>query len=527
MSTTAGTGWLRRNWDIVVLLALAGLVYRPWDVPHLPLTDFGMVFGARGNSGSFLTQLGGVTSYYLSEGRFCLLTHLYLVIGGAAFGTWAPGWHWTYFALNTATLLLARGLLFKIGIGRVAALVALALWATMGPTAELWLRPAGEQLGLIFFLTAMHYAVNFNGATDWRRRTLVIAACAVALVYTKEILVVMLPAVWITSRLSVTEGQWNWARWSERDTYLLRFVSACVVAAMVPIIYVAMNASELSYASQYSAGTAKWRLFLQRLEVVLIPSAPRLERLGRIASDPTWIALQALPNLLWIGMLVTGILSEKRRRIVWPLVIGMAWMVSGVLAYLPWPSSGMYYMMPFALGTMFVAACALHAPLSAGNRNRRAALAVAALLVVVASVEARSTLYQHRLRATLNGSVLATLGESGGADVLIGAIPSPLKGSGGWASHLQGFGSASNGMRVNSFADMSCADAKRALVSTPGIVVVSAAGGCGRLTEESLVVSGSVPRRQWPAIWKPMRSEGRMYVAYGSPIRRVSDSSVQ
>ena len=33
--------WLRRNWDIVLLIALAAAVFRPWDSPRLPLTDFG------------------------------------------------------------------------------------------------------------------------------------------------------------------------------------------------------------------------------------------------------------------------------------------------------------------------------------------------------------------------------------------------------------------------------------------------------------------------------------------------------
>ena len=81
-------------------------------------------------------------------------------------------------------------------------------------------------------------------------------------------------------------------------------------------------------------------------------------------------------------------------------------------------------------------------------------------------------------------------------------------------------------MAEGAFADLSCADARRALESTSGVVVVSADGGCGMLAEGSVVVSGAVPRLRWPFIWKPIRSEGRMYVAFGPALGRLSDSGI-
>ena len=519
------TSWVRRNWDIALLLALAAAVYRPWDTPHLPLTDFGLFFAARGDAQSFFSQYAGVAGYYMGEGRFCLIIYLYMVIGGALFDTWAPGWHWMYFALNTVVLLLARNLLSRLGISRIAVFVALALWATMGPTAELWIRPAGEPIALIFFLTALHHALNFGEADDWRRRAIVIAACAVGIALTKELLLVLLPAGWLMSRLVVHDRQWRWAPWAARDTYLLRLVSVCVAVVMVPIIYVATHASAASYAAQYSASSTKWASFLERLEIVSIPSGPRLHWLSNFSNDPVWSVIRTLPNLLWVGMVAIAVFAERRRSIGWPLLIAVIWVAAGVLAYLPWPSQGMFYMMPFALGTMFIAAHALSRPLTKGSKNLRAALGVAALLIVVASIEARSTLYQHRLRAKLNGDVMAAIQKQGGAQVLIGAVPAPLPGTGGWANHLRGFGRVSKGMRVGSWSDMKCADAKAALKSTPGAVVVSSAGGCGELVEGSLVISGSVPRSRWPIIWKEGRSEGRMYVARATDVGRLSVSN--
>ena len=65
---------IERHWDIALLLSLAAAIYRPWDEPHLPLTDFGLFFAARGDAGSLWSQYAGVATYYIGEGRFCLIT---------------------------------------------------------------------------------------------------------------------------------------------------------------------------------------------------------------------------------------------------------------------------------------------------------------------------------------------------------------------------------------------------------------------------------------------------------------------
>ncbi|MEO8577687.1 MAG: hypothetical protein ABI556_13340 [Gemmatimonadales bacterium] len=501
-----------RHWDVVLLIALAAVVFRPWDAPHLPLTDFGLFLSARGTSHSLFSQYAGIASYYFGEGRFCLITYLYMVLGSAAFGTWAPGWHWTFFALNVTVLLLARSLFSRMGLNQVASFIALALWATMGPTAELWIRIAGEPVALIFFLVALHLALNYADAEDWRRRAMIIAALSLGIILTKELLVVLLPAGWLMSRVRLRDGEWSWAQWTRRDTFLISIVSAVVTTAMIPVIYVATHASAASYAAQYASRPPIWGSFLERLEVALIPSGPRLHWLVGLRSDPAWAVIRTLPNLAWIAMVLFAVLGETRRRILWPVVIGLSWVLAGVLAYLPWPSQGMFYMMPFALGTMFLAAHALNKPLS-GKKHRRAVLGTAALLIIVSSIEARSTLYQHRLRATLNGEVIDAIAKQGGAETLIGAVPDPLPGTGGWSNHIRGFGSVATGMRVNHWRDMSCADAKTALEVTPGAVVVSSAGGCGQIGDSSIVISGSVPRSRWPMIWKTGKSEGRMFIA--------------
>lgn len=516
--------WMRRNWDIAALLLLTAAVFRPWAAVHLPLTDFGIFLAARGDSHSLLSQFGGLASYYMAEGRFCLITYLYLTLGSAAFGTWAPGWHWTYFALNVAVILIARGLFRKLGVSRAASFVALALWAVMGPTAELWIRPAGEAIGLILLLAAMRLAFNYADAADYRRRAILIALCALGIVLTKEMLAALLPAGWLFSRMRIANGEWTWAPWKHRDTFLFGVVALSVVIAIVPIIYFATHAPGTSYAGQYAAASVPWSSLFNRLEIVLVPAHPRLHWLGSLASDPAWSLARVLPNILWIALMLIAILAETRRRILWPVLIGAAWVGFGVLAYLPWPGQGLFYMMPFALGTMFVAANALSAPLASGSRNRRAALLVSATLIAIASIEARTTIDQYRLRAELNAGVIDAIAKDGGADVLIAAVPTPVPGTGGWANHLRGFALAEHGIRVREWHDMSCADAVEALRSSSRVVVVSAAGGCGQLAPKSVVLDASGPRYIWPMLWKRYSTRGNMYVARASASPDVASS---
>ena len=517
--------YARTNWGLLVLLVICAIVYRPWNAPHLPLTDFGIFLEARGASPNLLSQYSGIASYYIAEGRLCLITFLYMVLGSAAFGTWAPGWHWTYFVLNSAVLVLAWNFFAGIGINRLTVFVVLTLWSMMGPTAELWIRPAGEPVALIFFLIALGQAFNYVDASDWRRRAIVIALCAAGIILSKEILVVLLPAGWLFSRLRLKDGEWSWAQWTRRDTYLLGIVATVAVVLIIPIAYVATHAHKSSYTGDYGVASIEWSSLLNRLEMVLVPAAARLHWLKGIASDPAWTLVRVLPNLMWVAMIAVSAAAAKKRRMLWPLVFGLVWATTGVLAYLPWPGQGLFYMMPFAAGTMFLAAHALNGPLSRGNKNRRPVFLIGGALIVIASLEARSTIDQHRLRANLNAGVVDAIARQGGANLLLAVVPDPRPGTGGWANHLRGFAGAKNGVRVTRWRDVTCAEGKQALDSLPDVVVVSTAGGCSELDKRSTVVTDSTSRIVWPYLWKPLKSQGRMYVAYGSGARRVSDIS--
>jgi hypothetical protein len=521
---TGALAWARANWETVLLVLIASAVYQPWNIPYLPLTDFGIFLVERGTSHSLWSQFVGISGYYIGEGRLLLFEYVHMTLAAAAFGLWAPGWHWTYFVLMSAVLVLARSFLLMSGANRTATFIALTIFATMGPVAEGWIKPTGEPVALIFFLLALRLALNYCDATDWKRRTFLIGACAVGIVFSKELLVVLLPAGWLVSRLRLADKKWEWAAWSERDTFLLKVVVSFVVVALIPVAYVFAHAPKDSYASQYGHAQP-WKITVERIESVLIPATPRLRRLVNLIVDPGFTLLLTLPSLLWIRLFVGGVATGPRRRIMWPVIVAAVWVTIGVAAYFPWPTRAGYYMLPFALGTMFAAAHAFTLLLERSRSARWACIGVSAILIVNTSFEARTILNQHQQRAHLNADLIDAIARMGGAPHLIGATPNPTQQRGGWASHLKGFGSFASGMKVGDARDMLCADATKALATTPSVVVVSSAGTCGKLAPYATAISVTVPSWQWPKLWQKIDVEGRMYISTNIPQKIAASGS--
>jgi hypothetical protein len=517
-------GALRRvvaaNWELIPLLLLAAAVYRPWASPALPLTDFGEFFSKLDTSQSLLSQLVTLTRYYMGEGRLCLLQYLHVTLATNAFGAWAPGWFWSYFALNGIVLILGFTWFRRTGVGRFAAFAALGLWATMGPVAEGWIRPTGEPIALIFFLIALHLATNFADAPDWRRRIVIIAACAVAIVFSKEMLVVLLLAGWLVSRVRVVDRTWKWAPWSRRDTVLLAVVTVAVIIALIPVGYVAMTAPKGNYASRYGESMSLAFTAI-RVESVLIPTSSRLKNLLHVFNDPGWILLLSLPALLWIRMIVGGIVHSSRSTIVWPLTISLLWVTIGIVAYLPWPSRGGFYMIPFAFGAMFGAAHALSGLFSKGRSESLAGILAVGLLLTVNAAESRSILYRFQLTSRLTSEVVNRLASAGNIDLLVAAVPQPIKaGKFGLARNLKGFAEATTGVRIAQQSELPCKEAAGEIENSTEIVVVSFDQGCGRLTPASVEITASVPRAKWPRLWTNEYLSGRIYITRGANAAR-------
>lgn len=502
-----------RDWACIALaLALAAVVYQPWTGRSLPLPDFGTFLPLIDRSQGWFTQLSTVTAFYAGEGRLCVFPYMLFVFGANAFGTWAPGWYLTYFALTGVVVTLFWFVLRAVGLPRPASFLATVLWIPMTATTELWLRPTGEPFALMFFLSAMLVAIRYGESMTWRRDAFIIAVLCVGIVYSKEILIALLPVGWVVSRLSWHNSGLEWRAWGPRDSFLVSAVVGFVGVALVPVAWAALTAGDGSYASGFGEGGVAGSVLTDRIGMVLLPTRPELDKLFQIASDPAWFLLLMLPNLVWLRLVAGGI-WKGRRSLVWPLAISLLWAGLGLVAYSPWKDPQSFYMAPFALGAMFGAAHVFAALMKGSRAATVTALALGGALVVISSVEANTRMLRYRMRADLNYGVLNSLAASGSVAEIGAAVPAlPREQRLGWARHLEGFAEFSAADRDVESRDYTCDEARKALQDNPRIAVVSRDRGCGRLLETSVAIDKSTTRAQWPYLWVRHPVADRVYV---------------
>jgi hypothetical protein len=508
---------IAKHWEVILLLGLAALVYQPWNAPGLPILDFSEFLPKLAAHTSLWDRFAAVARYLASQGRFSPIQYLYMALTWSAVGTQASGWHWSYFAINAAVLLLARSVLLQLGVRRSAALVCVGLWAMMQPFADGWLRPTGETLGLIFIFIALRAALRYASAPDWRRNAIIIALCAAATIFAKEMLVALIPLIWLVTRVERRDDVVRLAPWTERDRFLAIVLAVTVVVALAPVAYVALHAPAGNYASRYGSQRFNFALTLDRLEITLFPGRGRLSTITRLWQDPAWRLLLLLPNLVWLGLIVDGLTTKLARRHLWPVGLGFLWISAGVIAYSPWPGRATFYMIPFGFGMVLIAAHALTWIVERGEIEYRGAVTLATALVLITAIEAGNFMHQHDLRVRLDSAIIKSLSKYPGVTHVVAAVPEPGRpGSWGWARELTEFGQVVNGMHPVRSSDVSCADARRILADTPGTVVLSALEGCGMFAPGT-EIDVSVPLRLWPFVWNEQRIGRVAFVATALP----------
>lgn len=463
---------MRLNWDLAVVIAVSLAVYQPWNNHLLSPGD----------------PVAGISSVSATQ------------------------WYWTLFNLNAFVLLAARELFSKSGSGRVATAICLSLWATMSATAMSFVSISRESFALLFLIAAMLAAWNYADAANWRGRTAAIAVGAAAIVLAKPALVVLLPALWLTSRLRVGE-HWEWARLSRRDAFLGVAMFLAIAIAFIVVLYSGQYERELD-TLRFTAAKHPLSEALHRLEAIVIPAGPRLHRLINLIVDPGFTFLFVLPNILWLRLIAGGVIAGKRRT-AWPLGISMIWIAAGLLLYVGSSAASKVSMLPFAFGAMFGSAHALTALTRSGQARTYGVICGAALVLAACAVEGRSVVQSRELRARLYAGVIDAVAAKAQVTRFIGATPEPESGNRSWGLSMASLGRAYPHFNGVPASDLDCASAKRVLESEPATVVVSTGWGCGKLSPRSIEIRATVPRHQWPWLWERYEIESRMYVDGG------------
>jgi hypothetical protein len=317
------------------------------------------------------------------------------------------------------------------------------------------------------------------------------------------------------TRVEHHSGEWKWASWDRRDLIVTLASAAAAALALVPVAMIAITAPAGNYASRYGSVAFTFDNMKSRLEGVVLPSRGGLPKLSLLLNDPGWRSWLAFPSLLWLAVLVLGIValvagrSNRKRGARWPMLFAAVWIILGVIAYVPWPSQAMFYMLPFAFGLTVLLGCLLSLV------ARPAALAMTvgtSVVVAISAIEARDIVHEHRLRVKTDMEIISAIARDGKSLPLYAAVPFPAgEGTYGWGLKLAEFGRAAGLIDPSRAGDIGCVEARQRAAMRQPIIIVSAREGCGPIKNATIVVSETEPRRRWPWI---MRSRINNRVAF-------------
>jgi hypothetical protein len=307
---------------------------------------------------TFLTRLDAFVHYYGDQGRLNLVAYFFIVAKWSVFGMQVPIWQTARFLEMWLIVTAAYIVLRHLGLSRFGAVSGSALFV-VAPAAMIgWERLSiGEPLGTMLTLLATHMAAGYQSDERWRARALVIVALLLAIVFTKEILLIVVPFV-LAVACSLGYGHFQALRPSRRNTYLVALTGAVLVVASVPIAWVALHAKSDALASQYGKAAITVEQILAPLLLFSVP--------GYSLAFPGLPVLLLLADLVFAGILAVGWWltltraadkSEARRRLVFPLLL----LLPGALIYIPWKNLQSSYGLPFLLAPAFLLGQALTA----------------------------------------------------------------------------------------------------------------------------------------------------------------------
>lgn len=394
---------------------MALLVLRPWVPAPFPIWDTGEILPLLHGSNGVLDAVSRLVEYYRPQGRANHLTYLQLALTWSWAGSNPVGWQLQRAALMLGMGLGLSGLAWRLGAPPLlAGLGGLVLLLSVSPV-EGWLYLMGEPLGVCLLLAAFALALGYGTTPRWRRDALLLAALALAVLLTKEIMGAALVPVVVAACCHDGTGGWRWPVLDPRTRWLVSALAVVLVLEVLLLAEVLWFAGDGRYAAAYSAeGLGPARVF----------------RLAAAMLLPAWFATSGSgamlypSNLLALGLLVIGLVVAWRQRIR-PSVAMVAAVLPlvGALVYAPWPRYSAFYGIPFVVGSisLLIAAATV---ISRQGRAAAAAVAgaMAVLTVFLAMVADRSVKERHAMAGVAEEIALA-LPRWPGVDSLLMVVP--------------------------------------------------------------------------------------------------------
>lgn len=338
-------------------VAAAGMIYQPWAATPFDIIDFSEFLPFLYQHDSIRERFAAFASYFVSQGRFDLLSYLLIIWKWSFFGDSVVGWQIARFMEMCIIVFAVYLFLRRLDLEQWGAVFGASLFVVAQTASPAWIRlTMGEPFGLLAILGASFIAMRYQDTPRWRMSAVAIAVLLALSLLAKEMLVAFVPFVLLLAYTSDGDGGWRPFRMRRRNVWLAVAVAIGSLAVLVPVAVVALRASAGAYVADYGAGSLSIDHLLYSFTVILLPVS------GLRAPSPSLERLSA--NLIYFLIVATGLWLSRsdpalRRR--WsPLGIGALVLAAvGALIYLPWPYFQSFYGLPFLVGPALLLAVAV------------------------------------------------------------------------------------------------------------------------------------------------------------------------
>lgn len=480
---------LRFAAGVAVLAATALCLYRPWVDRPFDILDFSEFLPLLTGNGSFWTRFAALTGYYFHDhGRLNLAGYVALAAKWTFLGASPVLWQWARVA-EMGVVVAAIYLLFRrLALRPFPALAGASLYVIGRIVVEGWMRMTmGEPLGLLAALGALHLATTWRERPRSLRRAALAGLLMAIAVLAKEMLIGMLPLVWMVGTLRESDGRFGRAELGEDGWPRLLWSGGPPILAFALAGIAALNARSAGFTALYGQASPTFGSFLALLARPWLPQGS-VHGTEAFTFPGNAAFLVVTLGGAWLAMRQEG--CRRHARGILAAAIGTS--LAFAALYLPWPAITFYYVIPFHLAVAMLFAAALQAIADNEHAGRGIALggyAVIALWTVPSSARAASEIIALQ---QVNGELVARLGTVHGADRIVvageGVVAQAWMGTG---PTLRRYALATGAARdLPPATDLPCAAVDTLLRRTPGhIIVIDYLPGCRGLPPATVTVS--------------------------------------
>lgn len=461
------------------VLVVSWAVYRPDVQRPFDFVDFPETLLILEAHDSFSGQVGALTASYLTHARFNLLVYVMIAVKWLLFHWWTPGWQLARFVTMGAVVVLAYAVLRRLRMSMLGALAGASVFVVAPAAVRGWIRlTSAEPVVTMFVLLAAFLATHYQTSRRKAAIGVALALIAVAVVMTKEILIVayVLP-LYLLLTMQPT-GMLGAPRVDRTNAAVLIVVAGALLVAILPSVWAYVNAPATSYGRWF--GTARPGL-IDLLAMTVTGVVPF--DLGAARSGASQLAMALYFGLLLAGWSVgtgAGLRgAEPRSQGARLAALALALPALGAMAYMPWPTYQLVYAVPFLFGAAALVAFAVSSLERAGKTAGVLAALAWGCVFAFTLGDARNEARRVEAVQFSTGRVLPRVAALHGVDsVLVAAPRNVLDQRGIFGPRLFMYAQAL-GQPWPPTRDVSCEDARRSAASQLRTVVVWSTLMCG------------------------------------------------